>query len=218
MLPMLYAFRDDSDPGSVAVVTDRDQIYATLGGHGIRLEQVRVDGVADPSTNPHILEMMYEALIDRFVLGGDFGAFDFIGVDDDHPAKHELRDMFLEEHTHHEDEARLFLHGTGLFAFHVEASVYLLLCGTGQFIRVPAGMRHWFDMGPRPDFTALRLFNNADGWIPYYTGDLIASRFPTIDALPTAMSAWAPTERGSPQRTARPGRDPTMLGGVRRRS
>ena len=54
----------------------------------------------------------------------------------------------------------------------------LLSLEEGDLISVPAGMRHWFDMGPTPRFTAVRLFTNADGWIAKFTGDAIADRFP----------------------------------------
>ncbi len=53
-----------------------------------------------------------------------------------------------------------------------------MLCEEGDLISVPAGTRHWFDMGPNPRFTAIRLFTNADGWIANFTGDTIADRFP----------------------------------------
>ena len=48
----------------------------------------------------------------------------------------------------------------------------------GDLVRVPAGMPHWFDMGPRPRFTAIRLFTNPEGWVAHYTGSDIARRFP----------------------------------------
>jgi hypothetical protein len=45
-------------------------------------------------------------------------------------------------------------------------------------ITVPAGTPHWFDMGPRPRFMAIRLFTNPEGWVAHYTGSGIAARFP----------------------------------------
>ena len=51
----------------------------------------------------------------------------------------------------------------------------------GELISVPAGTGHWFDMGPDPEFTAIRWFNNQTGWVPQFTGDAIAKRFPTYD-------------------------------------
>ena len=48
---------------------------------------------------------------------------------------------------------------------------------------MPAGTRHWFDMGPEPSFCALRFFNNAEGWVAQFSGDGIAERYPMLDAL-----------------------------------
>ncbi|MBF6202382.1 cupin, partial [Nocardia cyriacigeorgica] len=38
----------------------------------------------------------------------------------------------------------------------------------------------------RPDFIALRFFEEADGWIGDFTGDKISAGFPTLDELLTA--------------------------------
>jgi 1,2-dihydroxy-3-keto-5-methylthiopentene dioxygenase len=48
---------------------------------------------------------------------------------------------------------------------------------------VPAGTRHWFDMGTTPDFVAIRFFEREDGWIGDFTGDAIGQRFPSLDQL-----------------------------------
>jgi 1,2-dihydroxy-3-keto-5-methylthiopentene dioxygenase len=36
-------------------------------------------------------------------------------------------------------------------------------------------------MGPNPSFTAIRLFNNPEGWVAHFTGDRIAGRFPLLE-------------------------------------
>jgi 1,2-dihydroxy-3-keto-5-methylthiopentene dioxygenase len=36
-------------------------------------------------------------------------------------------------------------------------------------------------MGPDPSFTAIRLFNNPEGWVANFTGDAIAANFPRLD-------------------------------------
>ena len=51
----------------------------------------------------------------------------------------------------------------------------------GDLISVPAGTKHWFDMGIDPEFTAIRLFTNSEGWVAEFTGDMIAQRFPKLD-------------------------------------
>jgi hypothetical protein len=45
----------------------------------------------------------------------------------------------------------------------------------------PPPPRHWFDMGPDPEFTAIRFFNNQEGWVAQFTGDDIGARFPKYE-------------------------------------
>ena len=59
--------------------------------------------------------------------------------------------------------------------------MFNMLCSAGDLISVPAGMRHWFDMGAAPRFTAIRLFVNPDGWVAAFTGSDIATRFPRLE-------------------------------------
>lgn len=99
------------------------------------------------------------------------------------------RTKFLEEHFHTEDEARFFVEGSGCFYLHVEDFVYAMVCTAGDLISVPARTVHWFDMGNSPDFTAIRFFQEEDGWVGNFLPDSIASRFPTLDDLNAAVGA-----------------------------
>jgi len=60
--------------------------------------------------------------------------------------------------------------------------VHGVLCSKGDLISVPANVRHWFDMGPNPNFKAIRLFITPDGWVANFTGDKIADSFPRLEA------------------------------------
>ncbi|MFI9645087.1 1,2-dihydroxy-3-keto-5-methylthiopentene dioxygenase [Streptomyces sp. NPDC052040] len=95
----------------------------------------------------------------------------------------QARSTFLAEHRHAEDEVRFFVHGTGCFYLHVEGTVYAVVCTAGDLLSVPAGTPHWFDMGSRPQFAAIRFFREEDGWVGDFTGDTIAAQFPDLDAL-----------------------------------
>ena len=106
---------------------------------------------------------------------------DVVSLDADHPQKAALRQKFLAEHTHGEDEVRVFVAGQGLFSLHVGGRVYEVLCNRGDLIGVPAGAAHWFDMGPNPHFVAIRLFNNPEGWVARFTGSDIADRFSRLE-------------------------------------
>lgn len=106
---------------------------------------------------------------------------DTVSVGPDHPERDAMRAKFLAEHRHAEDEVRYFLSGSGLFTLRESGKVYAVLCTVGDLISVPEGMRHWFDMGPRPDFTAMRFFRTPEGWVGEFTGDPIADRFPRLE-------------------------------------
>jgi 1,2-dihydroxy-3-keto-5-methylthiopentene dioxygenase len=76
---------------------------------------------------------------------------------------------------------RFFVEGQGLFSIHKEGRVFSVLCEKGDLIAVPDGTPHWFDMGPQPRFTAIRLFTNTEGWVARPTQSDIASRFPRFE-------------------------------------
>jgi 1,2-dihydroxy-3-keto-5-methylthiopentene dioxygenase len=92
-----------------------------------------------------------------------------------------LRAKFLAEHSHKDDEVRYFVEGSGAFYLRAKDSVYQAICIKGDLLFVPALARHWFDMGANPEFTAIRWFNNPEGWVGDFTGDPIAERFPLYE-------------------------------------
>lgn len=110
-----------------------------------------------------------------------YATIDTVSVTPDHPERAAMRAKFLSEHRHAEDEIRYFVDGEGLFTLREGGRVFAVLCEGGDLISVPAGMRHWFDMGPRPHFTAMRFFRTPEGWVGDFTGDPIAERFPRLE-------------------------------------
>lgn len=160
---------------------DLNQIESELGKVGICIERWIADReLADDADNDTIIAA-YQAEIDRLVAKGGYQTWDVVSMNPNHPEKEAFRQKFLDEHTHSEDEVRFFVRGHGLFVIHAGDKVYSLLCEKDDLITVPANTRHWFDMGPNPTFTAIRLFNNPDGWVAQFTGDKIARRFPLLD-------------------------------------
>lgn len=160
---------------------DFDEIRSELSRAGIRIERWQANQpVTAESTSEEVLDA-YRDDIDRLVAEGGYQTWDVIAMKPDHPEKDAFRQKFLAEHTHSEDELRFFVNGAGLFCLHIEDKVYSVLCEKGDLIGVPAGTRHWFDMGPNPEFTAIRLFNNPEGWVAKFTHDDIADHFPRLD-------------------------------------
>jgi 1,2-dihydroxy-3-keto-5-methylthiopentene dioxygenase len=170
------------DPATALVSTsDIDEISQALSDAGIRLERWKADReIADDDDSETIIAA-YQAEIDRLVAEGGYQTWDVVSMHPEHPDKDAFRKKFLDEHTHSEDEVRFFVRGQGLFIMHIDDKVFSVLCEKDDLISVPANTRHWFDMGPNPEFTAIRLFNNPEGWVASFTGDDIASNFPRLD-------------------------------------
>jgi 1,2-dihydroxy-3-keto-5-methylthiopentene dioxygenase len=173
---------DESDGENPILATeDLEEIQRELGAAGIRLERWKADReLADDADNNTIIAA-YQPEIDRLVSERGYQTYDVVSMNADHPDKEVFRHKFLDEHTHSEDEVRFFVRGQGLFVIHSGDRVYAMLCEKDDLISVPADTRHWFDMGPNPTFTAIRLFNNPEGWVASFTGDPIASRFPLLE-------------------------------------
>lgn len=173
---------DDHAPQTVKHETSSGSEIATLlGSRGIRFERWEASQPIAPGASQDEVIAAYRADIDRLMAEEGYITCDVVSLDRDHPQKTEFRNKFLNEHTHGEDEVRFFVAGSGLFTLHLGNEVYEVLCEKGDLIRVPAGTRHWFDMGPNPYFVAIRLFNNPAGWVANFTGSEYAAHFPRLE-------------------------------------
>ncbi len=111
----------------------------------------------------------YEHVLGPFMAKGGYKTADVINVHEHTPDLLGVRKKFLAEHTHSEDEIRFFVHGEGLFWFHLNEEVFSVLCQAGDLLSVPAGVKHWFDLGPKPFVKSIRVFIDKAGWVPQYT-------------------------------------------------
>lgn len=159
---------------------DADVIRDKLNAQGVRFERWQAD--RDLGANPDAQTVIeaYQHAIDRLVAEKGYQSWDVISMRADNPQKAAMREKFLNEHTHGEDEVRFFVEGAGLFCLHLNGHVYQVLCEKNDLISVPAGTPHWFDMGSEPHFTAIRIFDNPEGWVAQFTGDDIAQGYPRL--------------------------------------
>ncbi|HEX8537893.1 MAG TPA: cupin [Cystobacter sp.] len=173
---------DEGDSGRARVHTrDFDTIRRELDAVGIRFERWEASQPVKPGAGQEEILSAYQDSVRRLMEERGLQSVDVLGMVPDHPQREAMRAKFLEEHTHSEDEVRFFVEGQGLFCIHKAGRVFFVLCEKGDLISVPDGTPHWFDMGPRPSFTAIRLFTNKEGWVARMTGDDIASRFPRLE-------------------------------------
>jgi 1,2-dihydroxy-3-keto-5-methylthiopentene dioxygenase len=163
--------------------SDPTEIGAALAARGIGFERWPAATALAADASAEEILAAYAPEIERVQGRGTYPTVDAIRLTPDHPDRQMLRRKFLAEHTHSEDEVRFFVEGRGLFCLHIGDEVLQLLCERNDWIAVPAGTRHWFDMGPEPQFCALRFFENPEGWVAQFTGDRIAERYPLLDGL-----------------------------------
>ncbi|MFK8845655.1 1,2-dihydroxy-3-keto-5-methylthiopentene dioxygenase [Streptomyces sp. Ac-502] len=165
------------------------EIAAALAPIGVRYERWPVRTDVPPDAEPAAVLAAYRAEIGTLTAEEGFATVDVASLHPcDDPAWPDqakaAREKFLAEHTHEDDdEVRFFVAGSGVFYLHAGGEVHAVLCEEGDLLGVPRGTTHWFDMGTRPSFTALRFFHEEDGWIGTFTGDDIALRFPDFDTL-----------------------------------
>jgi len=177
MTTRLFCF-DASGAEVAPPLTDRVAITAALADRGVSL-------AAWPAPAPATADALLAALapaLDAEAARYGYTSRDVVVVT---PAQAGARTKFLAEHTHADDEARFFAAGNGTFYLHYpgRGEVLALRCAAGDWIRVPAGTAHWFDMGAAPDFTAVRLFTRPDGWVAAFTGAPPFEHFPNHDDL-----------------------------------
>ncbi|WP_327109750.1 cupin [Nocardia sp. NBC_01730] len=171
--------------------TDDELIGTELARHGITFGRWPVVENAASRSSDDLLAQ-YAAEVAELNGSGRYRHIDIARIhpDDADPQWSQVargaRAKFLDEHRHAEDEVRFFAAGRGCFYLHLDDEVLAVVCGGGDLLSVPAGTLHWFDMGARPDFIAIRFFEEEDGWVGDFTGDKISAGFPTLDELLTA--------------------------------
>lgn len=176
----LTIFSDSNASAPLWHSTDGDKIQQRLNAKGVRFERWRADRELGVNPTPETVIGAYQHAIDQLVQEKGYQSWDVISLRAYNPQKAALREKFLNEHTHGEDEVRFFVEGTGLFCLHIGNEVYQVLCEKNDLISVPAGTPHWFDMGSEPNFTAIRIFDNPEGWVAQFTGSDIAAGYPTL--------------------------------------
>lgn len=168
---------------------DAGEIAGLLAPLGVRFERWAAGRVLPAGAGQAEVLEAYRDDVERVSREGGYKSVDVVRLAPD-PADSSwadrargAREKFLSEHTHAEDEVRFFVEGAGLFCLRLAGRVYLVLCERGDLLSVPAGTRHWFDMGATPNFCAIRFFGTPEGWVAAFTGDAIAGGFPGFDEV-----------------------------------
>lgn len=172
----------DTQPENITLnTTDGSEIARALSKINVRFERWETQAPLPEGANDEDVMNAYAADINRLKTENGYQSVDVIRLSSDHPNKDALRQKFLSEHTHSEDEVRFFVEGGGAFYLRVDGNVYMMQCARGDLLSVPTGTKHWFDMGENPHLTCIRLFTSKDGWVADFTGDKIAEDFPKYE-------------------------------------
>ena len=178
----LRVYADDAPGQPILETGDGDRIAAELAAIGVRFERWSAATELARGADQDAVIAAYRSQIDCLMRENGYQTVDVVRLERGSPNAAAARAKFLDEHRHAEDEVRFFVEGRGAFYLHVGDRVYQTVCVRGDLISVPAGTKHWFDMGPDPEFTAIRLFVNPDGWVGLFTGETIAQSFPKLDS------------------------------------
>lgn len=154
------------------VLTHLEDIAATLAEQGVRFTRWQAGAPIQAGASDQQVIDAYQANIDALKAETGYASVE---------VTRETDASSLAEHTCDEQRLHFFAAGRGLVSLRIEDYIYAVLCEKGDLIGVPAGVRHWLDMGEEPRFVAIRVFNQAQGSVAIFTGDKIAADFPRLD-------------------------------------
>ena len=166
-------------PDKAVTLTEPSEIRDYLNARGILYEQWEAACEFSKEAGQDEILAAYSHTLKPYMAQHGYQAADVISVHPDTPNIAELQQKFLREHTHSEDEVRFFVDGQGWFWFNLENGepVFNVKCVAGDLLSVPTGFKHWFDMGDAPFVKVIRVFTDASGWTPEYTGSGVDARY-----------------------------------------
>ncbi|WP_328323223.1 MULTISPECIES: cupin [unclassified Streptomyces] len=179
-MTLLQIMPEDA-PQTVTVQSDDlDVIRKELLRIGVRFARWhaarRLPADADDST----IMNAYRSHIDHVSAEGSHRVVDIARMT---PASADPDQPQHQEHVHEEDLVRFVVAGAGCFYLHVASQVHAILCTAGDLLCIPSRTMHWFDAGTRPNYTAIRFFQEDNGCAARFLPDSIAARFPAFDDL-----------------------------------
>jgi len=160
------------------VLNHADDIASTLSAVGIDYRQLELPAALRPGCEQAEFGAAYGLWLQAFMGKEGDVQQELFNLQRNHPQKLELRARYLDEQVQSSASTWLFLGGFAQLSVHLDGYVYVLQGERGDLLTLPAGTRHWFDLGEEPHVLAVRLSPSEDK--PERTGDDIASRFPRL--------------------------------------
>ncbi len=171
-----------TDPKDVRLDTeDFGVIVGELVIIGARVQRWQATHPLPPNASQAEILAAHAPEIERLKRERGYQAADVVSIKPNNPNWPALRQKYVVEHTHLDDEVRYFVEGSGAFYIHAGDRVLQIVGVAGDLLTVPQGKPHWFDGGDAGDFTCIRVFTSQEGRVAHYTGDEIARGFPLYD-------------------------------------
>ena len=124
---------------------DRALIEKELKQRGIGFERWPTQTRLDQGASQEEILAAYKHDIQRTQARGTYPTVDAIRIQPDHPDRANLREKFLSEYTHSEDEVRFFVEGQGLFCLHLGDEVIQVCAKPVTGSASPPERVTWFD-------------------------------------------------------------------------
>jgi len=166
------------------VTSNEDDISHYLQADGIRMEHwpLKASEIGDRMAESDVLQH-YALNIKQAKQDLAHTQVDIVNIQPGDSRAIGLRDKYLSEHTHEEDEARFLLSGSLLLYIHVNERIHVVQCVAGDYIVVPKGVKHWLDIGPEPDYQCIRIYNDIAALNNNYTGSYVAESTPRWEGI-----------------------------------
>jgi len=167
------------NPAEIFLDTENFEVISgKIAEIGARLERWEALHPLKANATADEIFAAYAPEVDRLKRERGYTNGDVVHIRPGNPNWPALRQKFISEHTHGEDEVRFFVEGSGAFFLHIGDKVLEVIGEKNDLLSVPHGVPHWFDGGPEGNFTCIRLFTDQEAWAAKYTGDSISDGFP----------------------------------------
>jgi 1,2-dihydroxy-3-keto-5-methylthiopentene dioxygenase len=112
-------------------VTDGAEIARELAAVGVRFERWSVDRPLPPGADQAAILEAYRSSVERIQQAGGYETVDVLQLGKGTSNTQPIREKFLNEHAHTEDEVRFFVAGSGAFYLRLGGSIYQAICVRG---------------------------------------------------------------------------------------
>jgi 1,2-dihydroxy-3-keto-5-methylthiopentene dioxygenase len=164
------------------VLTHVEDIASTLAEVGVRFAHWPAPAAPLSDSSTAAVLTAYQAQISQLGQETGLAAVDVLSLASAQSPALEFRASHLPERSYDAEHVQLCVAGRGLLALHLGEQVFEIFCERGDLIALPAGVKHWLDVGENADFVAIRLFATAENALPRVSGDPLSARFARLEA------------------------------------